>query len=154
MTTVYVLKLKEGKYYVGKTKDIKTRKEAHFGGEGSTWTSMYEPIEVIREIANSEPFDELKYTLMYMKEFGIKNVRGSIFCEPKLTKAREKLILSMIWGDEDRCYTCGSKDHFQENHNSSGLSDLFKESYKFKCDLCKCTFGDASIFKQHQNICM
>jgi hypothetical protein len=44
---VYVLRLEEGKYYVGWTGDIRRRIEEHFDGRGASWTRLYPPLEVL-----------------------------------------------------------------------------------------------------------
>ena len=38
MVSIYVLKLKEGKYYIGKTNNEKKRIEEHIKSNGSEWT--------------------------------------------------------------------------------------------------------------------
>ena len=43
-TTIYVLKLKGGKYYVGRTdKNAIVRFKEHQVGKGSAWTRKYKP---------------------------------------------------------------------------------------------------------------
>jgi predicted GIY-YIG superfamily endonuclease len=37
MEHIYILKLKENKYYIGKTKNIEKRWNEHLSGEGSGW---------------------------------------------------------------------------------------------------------------------
>ena len=41
MNTVYILKLEDNKYYVGKTKNINKRILDHFTDCGSEWTRKY-----------------------------------------------------------------------------------------------------------------
>jgi HKD family nuclease len=70
---VYVLKLENSKWYVGKTKDLKNRLKAHKSGSRSPWTQMNKIINV-EEIF--EDGDLKTITLDYMKRYGWENVRG------------------------------------------------------------------------------
>ena len=78
-TNIYVLRLKGGKYYVGKTDNIIKRYQQHLNGSGSSWTKKYKPISVEQIISNASPYDEDKYTLEYMGKYGISNVRGGVY---------------------------------------------------------------------------
>lgn len=73
---IYVLKLKNNKYYVGKTKSLINRMEDHLSGDGSAWTRKYKPISVEEFKKDCDDFDEDKYTKIYMGKYGIENVRG------------------------------------------------------------------------------
>jgi len=75
-TNIYILKLKQGKYYIGKSDDPHKRFIEHVEGRGAYWTKKYEPLELERIIENASPFDEDKYTKEYMSIHGIENVRG------------------------------------------------------------------------------
>lgn len=46
---IYVLRLLSGKYYVGKTNNPSRRFDEHVEGEGSKWTALFKPMEVIME---------------------------------------------------------------------------------------------------------
>ena len=41
MVSIYLLKLKDNKYYVGKTLNLHFRLEQHFNKDGSNWTKKY-----------------------------------------------------------------------------------------------------------------
>ena len=109
---IYVLELKDNKYYVGKTKDPNIRLEEHFNKFGSAWTTKYNPINVLEILPMTDDFDEDKYTLKYMKEYGIDNVRGGSFCSIKLNFNIVSTINRMIKSSTDRCYICNSDDHY------------------------------------------
>ena len=47
MVNIYVLKLKNNKYYVGKTSKPTFRLNDHFSKNGSYWTKKYKPISII-----------------------------------------------------------------------------------------------------------
>ena len=62
MVFVYILLLKNGKYYIGKTTNPKFRLEQHFDSSGSAWTRKYKPVKVEKIIPNCDKFDEDKWT--------------------------------------------------------------------------------------------
>ena len=71
MCYIYILKLEQNKYYVGKTDNPQIRRDNHFNSNGSSWTRKYKPIEVIDVINDCDEFDEDKYTKKYMQSYGI-----------------------------------------------------------------------------------
>ena len=75
----YLCKLKNSKYYIGKTTNPKFRIENHFDNNGTEWTKMHKPLKVLEIIPNCDNYDEDKYTLKYMDKYGIDNVRGGSY---------------------------------------------------------------------------
>ena len=57
MTFIYVLQLKENKFYVGKTETPDKRLNCHKSGNGSAWTKKYKPIKTI-ELFEGDKYDE------------------------------------------------------------------------------------------------
>ena len=76
MTSIYILKLESGKYYIGKSNDVNKRFEQHITGNGSSFTKIYKPVAIDKIIKNTSPFDEDKITKEYMIKYGIDNVRA------------------------------------------------------------------------------
>jgi predicted GIY-YIG superfamily endonuclease len=74
-TNIYVLKLQEDKWYVGKTNDVDKRFQDHRDGQGSAWTNKYPPVELV-EVQKGNSFDEDKITKVYMLKYVVENVRG------------------------------------------------------------------------------
>jgi hypothetical protein len=111
-TTIYILKLENDKYYVGKSKDPKRRIEAHKKGTGSAWTSKYKVVKKMKEIPNRDGFDEDAWTLRMMATFGIENVRGGSYSMVTLDENTISGIKKCIYGAEDKCMLCGSSDHW------------------------------------------
>ena len=56
MVYVYILKLENGKYYVGKTNNPEYRLNNHFNENGSAWTKKYKPIKILKLIPNCDNF--------------------------------------------------------------------------------------------------
>jgi len=112
MTTIYILKLKNNKFYIGKSSNTNIRIKDHLLNKGSKWTKIYKPIKVIEIIPNSDIFDEDKYTIKYMSKYGIDYVRGGYFSQPILTSTQIYFLIQMIRGANDKCYHCGLSGHF------------------------------------------
>jgi len=123
MVFIYVLELNNNKYYIGKTENPKFRIDTHFNSNGSVWTKKYKPNNIHQLVPNCDNFDEDKYTLKYMKKYGIENVRGGSFCQITLTEQTKNTIKHMIKGSGDHCYNCGKSGHFASNCNKKKESD-------------------------------
>ena len=95
MPVIYVLKLKGGKYYIGKTTNPHSRFEQHETGKGSAWTKLHEPLELIDTMVQDMRFTELAITLKYMKKYGKSVVDYMVQAE--CTCAVEALV----WEDWD-----------------------------------------------------
>ncbi|KAL7462411.1 hypothetical protein ACHAXS_002787 [Conticribra weissflogii] len=85
--TIYVLECENGKYYVGSTKNRRQRFREHTRRRGCKWTREHKPIRVLREYRRI-PLKyllgmESRVTAELMLEFGVNNVRGSMFCSPR-----------------------------------------------------------------------
>jgi len=120
LSYIYILKLKEDKFYVGKSSKPMSRTGEHLVSSihsdascsGSGWTAMYEPEKILRVIVSYDEFDEDLYTFRYMKEHGIDNVRGGSFCELNLSHENVTTLEKMLAGAGDKCYYCGASDHY------------------------------------------
>lgn len=115
-TTVYVLALEGGKYYVGRTNDPQRRIEAHRTGRGAAWTRLHKPLPDVEQlIPAASAFEEDKVVKEYMLKYGIANVRGGVYSNIELTAEQTKLLNIELWGAEDRCIRCGRASHFVRN---------------------------------------
>ena len=95
MVFIYVLKLKDNKYYIGKTSNPSFRLENHFNQNGSAWTKKYKPIKLYELKPDCDDDDEDKYTIQYMRKYGKDNVRGGSFCRVKLSKGDQTTLEKM-----------------------------------------------------------
>lgn len=114
MTIVYVLRLERGKYYVGKTEDIRKRWKEHCNGTGARWTKIYKPISIVetKPIPVDDSFEEDKVTKEFMGKYGIDNVRGASYVTEELTDSDIKSLKKEIWGAKGLCTKCGRNGHF------------------------------------------
>ena len=150
---IYILKLKENKYYIGKTTNPKFRLNNHINGDGSKWTQKYNPINLLELIPNCEDFDEDKYTLSYMKKYGVENVRGGTFTQMNFTNDIIIMLNKMLNNEENKCFTCNEIGHFASECNKNNINEICYNCKKpghyskdckiqnyFKCEYCDRTF--------------
>jgi predicted GIY-YIG superfamily endonuclease/ribosomal protein L37E len=109
---VYVLKLVEGRYYVGSTRNLDRRLEAHLRGGGSTWTRLYPIVELIEAREARNKFDEDATTKEYMAEYGIDNVRGGSYVQEVLPTDCISFLQKEVWGATGACLRCGRMEHW------------------------------------------
>jgi predicted GIY-YIG superfamily endonuclease len=112
MDHIYILKLKEGKYYIGKTKNIEKRWNEHLIGEGSGWTKKYKPVLLMKIIVSTSHFDEDKYVKEYMAKYGINNVRGGTYSNIELDDNSISVLEKEIRHSKNLCTRCGRDTHF------------------------------------------
>ena len=116
MEYLYILKLADNKYYVGKTKDITKRYLQHQSADGCEWTCKYPPISIIlsRELTSS--CDEDNTTKALMETYGINNVRGGSYCQTTLPNFVIHAFSSENFAKNDeifinRCSKCARHGH-------------------------------------------
>jgi len=132
MVYIYVLKLQSNKYYVGKTVDPHFRLETHFNASGSAWTKKYHPTQIHHIIPDQSDHDEQRVTQEYMVKYGIDNVRGGPWCTLIIKEETKRMIQQMFDSSADKCYQCGSSDHFAKDCTTK--KPMKKESDR--CDRC------------------
>jgi len=110
---IYVLKLLQDKYYIGKTyKDINQRFTQHYKGIGAEWTKLYKPIKMIEFFQTTNKFQEDLITKKYMDKFGIENVRGGSYCKINLDDYQLKALKLELKTANNLCFKCGTYGHF------------------------------------------
>jgi len=111
---IYVLKLEDDKYYVGRTNDLHKRLNEHQSSTASAWTKKYKMTDV-EEVYKGDVFDEEKYVIKYMAIYGIDNVRGGSYSNLTLTRDQYLQVKKSIANAENKCFICDSKGHFAQN---------------------------------------
>jgi predicted GIY-YIG superfamily endonuclease len=112
MTSIYIIRLEGGRYYIGKSDNIIQRYQQHLSGQGSAWTRKYAPISLERTIENVSPFEEDKVTKEYMAKYGIDKVRGGSYVEIELSDFHKEALNMEIWAAKGHCTQCGRTGHF------------------------------------------
>lgn len=171
MVYIYILKLQQNKWYIGKTNNPKFRLDQHFNRNGSAWTKKYPPLDITEFIPNCTGFDEDKYTIIYMSMYGVANVRGGSFCQLDLSDDIANIINRMIWGATDKCVKCGSMYHFVKDcliknnicYRCGRTNHTDKNCYATKdidgkqiieiweCEFCRKKFNAESDMIYHEN---
>jgi hypothetical protein len=148
---VYVLELKDNKFYVGKSSDKEVRIKRHTNGYGSAWTNKYKPINELSPVTNpQQSFWELWETLELMKKYGINNVRGSMFTSPYPLLREDKIMAAQLYCElYDLCRKCGGSGHFITHckgetnadwvENFGGVLDSKQTNIKRLCLECNIT---------------
>ena len=147
MVYIYILQLEQGKYYIGKTNNPQFRIESHFNFNGSAWTKKYKPTKVLELIPDCDEYDEDKYTRKYMDKYGINNVRGGSFCEIKLNENNIATLNQMSNGTNNRCFVCGSEEHFAKDCNKKEKPIKIDKSNEKSNEKCDCA---TSYFSPHR----
>ena len=114
-TTIYVLKLQGGRYYIGKSDNVMKRYQQHLEGNGSAWTRKYKPVSFEKAIENVSSFEEDKITKEYMSKYGIDKVRGGSYSEIELSDFHIAALEMEMRGAHDLCTQCGRSGHFVAN---------------------------------------
>lgn len=113
MATLYILQLENGKWYVGKTtRDLSERFFEHLIGTGSVWTQKHKPIDLHLAIKNVDEFEEDKQTKIFMKQYGVDNVRGGSYTEIILPNYQIMALNKELATADDSCFKCGIKGHY------------------------------------------
>jgi predicted GIY-YIG superfamily endonuclease len=167
-TTIYVLRLVGGRYYIGKSNNVMNRYKEHLDGNGSGWTRKYKPISLVNTIKNVSPFEEDKITKEYMSKYGIDKVRGGSYVELDLDDVQIDIINREIWAAKDLCTQCGRAGHFVKNcyaktdvlgkkieyeSESETESESESESDEWECEYCDRTFTSMFECRLHEKSC-
>jgi predicted GIY-YIG superfamily endonuclease len=157
-TNIYILRCQNEKYYIGKSDNPISRYKEHLKGNGSSWTKLHKPIEVVKIISNVSDFDEDKYTKEFMAKYGIDNVRGGSYSNIELDALQIDIITREIWGAQNKCTRCGRKGHFVRdcfaNTDTDGndLEDS-EDELVWCCEKCNAEFESESQCEKHEKKC-
>lgn len=111
MSMLYVLELRGGKYYVGKTDDVQQRVCEHFAGSGCAWTRLHHPLRLVRTLTNTGPLGEDTLVKETMLRYGIDSVRGGSYSNEELTEAQYSVLERELRGARNACFRCGKVGH-------------------------------------------
>lgn len=108
-THIYILKLQNDKFYVGKSTNIESRLKSHFNKQGTKWTIQNQPTKIFALFESKDPFDEDLYTKKMMYKYGIDNVRGGSYTSLTLAPTQIELLQKEFATVDDRCFKCFNK---------------------------------------------
>ena len=156
---IYVLKLVNNKYYVGKSENVEKRFEQHINGNGSSWTKLYKPISIEKVIENANIFDEDNITKQYMSLHGIDNVRGGSYVTEILNDIQKYTLKKEIWSAKDLCSKCGRPGHFikdcyaKKDIDGDIINDVEEIEYSYICKNCHTEFESEKECLKHEKYC-
>ena len=102
---IYILKLNDACWYIGKTQHDE-RIQEHFKGKGSKWTTLHKPLTVHDVIENCDEFDEDKYVKIYMSKYGMDNVRGGSYSLIELDYGIKNFLSRELNHASNTCFYC------------------------------------------------
>ena len=123
---IYVLGLKNDKYYVGKSMlNVTARVQEHFLTGGSAWTKTHQPIEQLTPILNASDdleSSERAETLERMWSHGIESTRGWKYTKIVLYEFDYESIFREMCERKDLCRKCGRQNHMASSCNYRDLA--------------------------------
>ena len=110
-------------------------------------------------VLHCDNYDEEKHTMKCMEKYGINNVRGGSFCQIRLSDENINTLHQIINGVNDRCYMCGSDEHFankcrvlkKKNKMCQCPTSYFAPHRKIKCFLNKVLDSIESLFEDEDD---
>ena len=102
-TTIFILQLEHGKYYVGESQDPIKALEEHREGLGPFWTKIHRPIRIIQTVPFKQREDLNNYTKLAMRKYGLENVRGGIWEAARLSDAERHALHDDATSDDIMC---------------------------------------------------
>ncbi len=108
---IYVIKLEDDYYYVGKTHNVEQRFQDHLTGSGSRWTTLHPPVELVETVAITNYFEEDQYVKRYMAIHGIDRVRGGSYVTDVISADQRTFLQKEIWAAQGWCLRCGRNNH-------------------------------------------
>jgi hypothetical protein len=161
-TNIYILKLENNNYYVGKSNNVQKRFQQHLSGNGSSWTQLHKPLEIIKVIPNVSVFEEDSQVKELMSIHGINKVRGGSYTQIELSQIEKLTLQKEIWNAQDACTRCGRYNHFVKdcyaskdinNNKIDDLDDLCDEYVVWCCEYCDKEYYDEKDCEQHEILC-
>lgn len=111
---IYVLKLENDMYYIGKTTNLKMRLQQHETGEGSKWTQLHKFVSVIETRICKGIFDEDNVTKEYMLKYGISNVRGGTYSSVILSDEQIYFLEKEFTHSKNLCFKCNGNHYARD----------------------------------------
>jgi len=114
---IYVIQLKEGKFYVGSTlkTNLNERLRNHRNGNGSAWTKLHQFVNVLEVNITDDQWMEDNMVKQLMKKHGIENVRGGSYVGINLPSFQLKTLRKEIDSHDNVCWRCGRDNHYISN---------------------------------------
>ena len=136
---LYILRLQEGKYYIGTTENVEIKFAQHVSGQGPKWTQKYSPIEIVKTFRNVKGNMENKMVQDYMTQYGINNVRSDSYNRVKLPPAQLNELIAKLKMEQNKCHYCAEVDHITDDCGvvciRCGRANHQAQNCKYKYDI-------------------
>lgn len=96
MVYVFVLMLENAHFYIGTTNNPNFKINDFLSATQSDWVKIHKPIKLHNIIPNCTSEDADKYTLKYMKKYGIHKVRGGSYSMNYLNEDTKNKLKKLI----------------------------------------------------------
>ena len=135
MIYIYAFKLENNKYYITNS-ELSHLTINDFNFMDIEWTTKYKPYSIIETKKIIDYYEEDEIVKLYMKKYGISNVRGGSITTIDLDKETLKNVQSIC--NMDNCNKCCNNNVYNKSFNdycTCLINKLFSNSEK-KCDGC------------------
>lgn len=159
MEKIYILKLENDKFYVGKTINIEAKYKEHLNGTSSPWTKKYRPVSIMDKHLSTSYLDEDKYVIEYMSKYGIENVRGGSYSSMEL----DDLSLIILRKEVHTRYStnlhftkecCQTIKEIEDNNSDDSCSSSSSYEYiVWYCEFCNKEFETKNSAIKHEDSC-
>lgn len=109
---VYLLELQNKKYYVGRTNNVERRLNEHRTRSDVEWVRAHGFVRLVCAHPITSRLEEDLEVKKAMLEFGVDNVRGGTYSASVLPLQVKALLQNELVHAEDKCFACGSQDHY------------------------------------------
>jgi predicted GIY-YIG superfamily endonuclease len=100
-TTMFIMRLENGKYFVDCSKDPEKAMQEHIEGLGPLWTRIHRPLEIIKRIPFQRAEELDVYVKSAMRTYGLECVRGGTYSNARLKDSDRHALHSEFYsGDE------------------------------------------------------
>jgi hypothetical protein len=106
---VYILRLRNCRFYVGVTDDLSVNYYDHVAGTAAEWTRIYHPVSYERIIPNCK--DVVRYVKEYMATYSIESTRGAPYEDVELSEEQKQQLLWELYSGAAPCIRCNYKGH-------------------------------------------
>jgi hypothetical protein len=144
-STIFILHLQHGKYYVGNSRNPLFEFEQHLLGNVCEWTKFHKPLEMIKVIENVSYLDEDNYVKQCMFIYGIDNVRGGSYKDMELTESQKYILSREMMDEQNRSFDFDDDDSI--NYDSDISTELWV------CDYCDTEFESEQDSSRHEMKC-
>mgnify|MGYP000066429210 CR=1 FL=1 len=133
---VYILRLRQGRFYVGASFDVTSRYREHQNGHGTAFTRKFPPVCIVETRPCVTGFEEDMVVKEMMKTHGIDNVRGGTYSACQLSDSQIQALQTEIWGASNRCFRCGSTTHWVQECPSEDSESERGDDEQDSCFRC------------------